>query len=620
MTLISGRSRRGLTVFIFILFILSGSVYSQNASNDLSLAKTYEDDGQYEKASTVYEELYKKDPANLLITERLKNVYRILGKHEALIQVISRQLQNDTLNIPLLCELADAYYKIRKIPDAYAVIQRVISADPTSESSYRLAATVLMSNRRFDDLKKTYLLGRKNIRDERLFVLEMANLLSYKGSYYEAAKEYLRYYRFNSGSIDYVKTQILQFPDNALDNASAIKAIKEDLAMHGDDLALSKLLIDILFRNEEYESAFEQSKILDEKKGKTGAEILSFANMTFEGKLYSVAQKAYEYFLTIYPNAPQAEIGIAKCFEGMGSTDIILTLRRDSLSFRQKVEEKFYSDKALKAYQELIAKYPQTEWSYEAYFHMGEIRLRKFFDVQEAYADFKKVAESKSPYRIEAKFRIGECYLIEGKLDLSLSEYKAISNETKNLAIRDRVWYQEAETYFYLQQFDSCERRMKDLSRGPEGLYVNDALSYLLLIQENKKELDLLRQFAVAALQVRQKKFSEALALLSDMVKSSPGAAIIDDVLLRIAEIHAITGKYDQALSVYRNIVDHLKNSPLADLALKRAGELFEEKLNNTEGAIKAYKELLTRYPKSIYGNQVRKRVRELEQPAKKAS
>ena len=184
-----------MTVFTFIISFFTSSIYSQSTSNPLTLAKSYEDDCLYEKAVPIYEDLYKKDPANAIVTERLKNVYRILSKHEALIQIISRQLEKDTLNIPLLCELADVFYKSKKVTEAQAVTQKVIDADPAAEGSYRLVATVLMSNRRFDDLEKIYLLGRKNIGDSRLFVLEMANLLSYKGSYYEAVKEYLRYCR-----------------------------------------------------------------------------------------------------------------------------------------------------------------------------------------------------------------------------------------------------------------------------------------------------------------------------------------------------------------------------------------------------------------------------------------
>jgi tetratricopeptide (TPR) repeat protein len=608
-----------MAAFIFIISFLHGSLHSQTNSNSLALAKNYEDDGLYEKALPIYEELYQKDPFNTIVIERLKNVYRILSKHDALIRVISLQLQNDTLNIPLLCELADTYFRAKKFPEAQVATQKVILTDPASESSYRLVATVLMSNRRFDDLEQIYLMGRKNIGDERVFVLEMANLLTYKGNYYEATKEYLRYYRFNLGNLNYVKIQILQFPDNIKDNASVIRAIREDLAVHADDNALNKLLIEILFRNEEYESAFELSKTLDEKKGRTGAEVLNFANMTFDIELYAVAQKAYAYFLLLYPNTPQAEMGIARCLEGMGSGDVTPYMMPDSASSRQKITENFYADKAIKAYRDLIGKYPDTEWSAEAYFHIGEIRLRKFFDVQEAYADFIKVAESNSPYRVESMFRIGECLLIEGNLEKSLEQYKVIYRESRDATIRDRARYLEAETYFYLQQFDSCQNRMKDLSRSQDGLFVNDALTCILLIQENQKEQKNLKQYAAAELQFRQKRYSEALALFSDMVKSSPEAPIVDEALIKIGEINVVSGQYDQALSVYRTIVDHLKNSPLADLALKRTGEIFE-KLGKPVDAVKAYKELLIRYPKSIYGNHVRKRIRELDLSAKKTS
>ncbi|MBL7959838.1 tetratricopeptide repeat protein [bacterium] len=621
MTFLSpNKFHQGIYLFIFLFFAIPPAVYSQTSLNLLNLAKNYEEDGLYEKAVPIYEELYKKDPTNIVVLDRLKNVYRVLSKHDSLLQVITNQLQKDSVNIALLCELADALYKSKNIPIAQSIVQKIVALDPGSESTYRLVITVLMGNRRFDEVEQTYRTARKNLANDKLFILELASLLVYKNDYYLAAKEFLRYYNLNPGSQDYVKTQILQFPNNSKDNQSIIKAVRENLESNKEDYALNKFLIDVLIKNQNYESAFEQSKLLDTKRGKNGAEILRFANMMFDNRQFGISQEAYAYFLTLYPNAPQAEMGIAKCFESMGSTDILISAQSDTASFKQKIKENISTDRAIQAYQTLIAKYPNSEWSAEAYFHIGEIKLRKFFDVQEAFVNFSKAVDSKNPFRIESMFRLGECYLTEGRLDKSLTQYTMINAETRDAATCDRALFLEAEIYFFMEQFDSCFSRMKSLSRSQNGLYVNDALSYMLLIQENLKEIHLLTMYAKADLYFVQKKYSEALALLSEIIHVSPNAAIVDDALLKTAGIYSMSGRYAEAISVYRNIVDNLKNSTLADLALKKIGETFEEKLETPAEAIKAYRELLSRYPNSIYVNQVRKRMRELEQTAKKSS
>lgn len=614
----SCRTTAGFLILFLIFFPFL--LFSQTANSLLNLAKNYEDDGLYEKAVPIYEELYKQDPANIVVLDRLKNAYRVLSKHDALISVILNQLKTDSVNIGLLCEWADALYKSKRITEAQNTIQKIVNLDPASEGTYRLAATVLMGNRRFDELTKMYLTARKNIGNDKLFVLEMANLLSYQNEYYPAAKEFLRYYRLNPVSLDYVRTQILQFPDNLKDNQSVIKAVQEDLVLYKDDYALGKFLMDLLIRNEDYDLAFEQSKTLDLKRGKNGAEILRFANLTFDNRLFPVAQKAYAYFLTLYPSAPQAEMGIAKCFEGMGSAEVFPSATFDSNALSQKINENLFSDKAIKAYQAIVNKYPNTEWSAEAYFHIGEILLRKIFDVQEAFVHFSKAVDAKNPFRIESMFRMGECYLMEGNLDQALLQYSFITREIRTGEVRDRALFQSAEIYFFRQQFDSCRILMKEISKNQSGLYVNDALSYILLIQENQKESDLMKLYAKADLLSRQKKYSEAMALLSEIIRSSPTSSIVDDALMKTGIIYNLSGRYSEAIGVFRNLVDNLQNSPLGDLAVKKIGETFEEKLGLTQEAIKAYKELLIRYPKSIYGNQVRKRIRELEQSVKKSS
>ncbi|MBL7996117.1 tetratricopeptide repeat protein [bacterium] len=614
------RFQQGIYLFIFLFFAVPPVIYPQTSSNLLNLAKNYEEDGLFEKAVPIYEELFKKDPANIVVLDRLKNAYRVLSKHDALMQVIANQLRADSANIALLCELADVLYKSKNITAAQNTLQKVVALDPGSEGTYRLIITVLMGNRRFDEVEQTYRAARKNLANDKLFILEMAGLLAYKNDYYLSAKEFLRYYNLNPGSLDYVKTQILQFPNNSNDNQLVIKAIRENLESNKADYALNKFLIDVLIKNQNYESAFEQSKLLDSKRGKNGAEILSFANMMFDNRQFAVSLEAFVYFLTLYPNAPQAEMGMAKCFEGMGADDIVIGTRSDTASFKQKIKENISTDRAIQAYQSVIARYPNSEWSAEAYFHIGEIKLRKFFDVQEAFIYFSKAVDSKNPFRIESMFRLAECYLIEGRLDKSLTQYAMINAETRDAAIHDRALFHEAEIYFFMEKFDSCLSRMMSLSGNRNGLYVNDALSYMLLIQENQKENNVLTMYARADLYFVQNKYSEALALLSEIIRVSPNSAIVDDALLKTAAIYSKSASFAEAIAVYRNIVDNLENSTWGDLALKKIGEIFEEKLQAPSEAIKAYRELLSRYPKSIYGNQVRKRMRELEQTTKKSS
>ncbi len=608
------RFPRNVITPVTLLIVLNLGLFSQDKS--LELAKTYEADGMYEKALSIYERLYRADSNSSAILEPLKNVYKILGRNDLRLRIIVRQAAADSLNIVLLCELTDAYIRTKRISEARGVVSRALRIHPKSAMHYRLVAATLNENQMFDDAIGVYLQGRKNLADEKLFVIETANLYGYRGDVYAAVKEYLKYYHNEPNAADYVKSQILQFPDNEKNHASVIKGLTEDLAVN-EDLKIQKVLIDVYFRSRNYDAAFEQCKAVDSRYHQKGIEVLNFAKTAFDNGFYSAAQKAYAYFLQLYTNAPQAELGLARCLEKIDG--LPTQSFQDSSRTGEKIPENYFSNQAIRAYETVIRKYADSEWGAEAYYRIGTIRLGKFFDVDEALNNFLKSAAARSAYQTEALFAVSECHVIQGRLGLAASHYKSLAKESDNQALEERALFGLAETYFFDQKFDSSQALCDYLGQKEEGLFVNDALAFRLLYLETKSNPDPLKMYAKASLLARQNKLSEARTLFSELIKNNPSSPLTDDALLQTGIVLIMQKQYGEAIRVFKEIADDLKGSPLGDLALKKIGEIYEERLGDPYQAIQAYKDLLIRFPKSIYSNPVRKKVRELEKHLRKS-
>lgn len=605
-----------LVVFIALFRI---AAFSQNYDYKLETAKNYEKEGQYDKAVSIYEDLYKIDSTGFDLISRLKNLYKITNNHVARIGLISRQLSGDSLNVALIAELADAYYRNKNIEFAKILVDKAIRLSGKSVSSYRLIAAMMIENRWFDEVERVYLFARKALNQENLFVIEMANLHTYRGDYYNAAKELFKYYRMNVGAFSYLQTQLNQFPDTEKDNASVIKAIKEELSNQPNDRSIQKLLIELYLKNKNYDLAFEQCKQMDQLTGKDGIEVLNFANLTFQSEAYEVSKKAFAYFLLLYPNSPQAEIGLARCFEKMDNS---IRHAYDTADTVSKIKEYAFSNEAVKMYRTVISKYPSTEWSAEAYFRMGEIYIDRFQDVDEALNHFKSAIASypATPLRYDAIFKIAECQTVRGDLNAAMEQFSVVKKEVKVGEVKDRADFTIGETLFYLQNFDSCRNVMKLLARRQDGVYVNDALTYLLLIQDGNRVKEELKEYSQAALFEKQRKYSQAMAILRKLIEQNPTSPLADDAMLKTGELLSKAGNYDQAIVVFNNVADYMTTSPLMDLALMKAGETYEYKLKDLFLAIKTYKAVLTRFPRSIYSIQARKKVRELEQKVQKSS
>ena len=88
---------------------------------------------------------------------------------------------------------------------------------------------------------------------------------------------------------------------------------------------------------------------------------------------------------------------------------------------------------------------------------------------------------------------------------------------------------------------------------------------------------------------------------------------LLDEVLMRKAQIRMKQARYTEADSLLQKVVDFYPYDITADDALIMMGELNEEKLNNTAKAIDCYEKLLLDYPNSLYTDRARKRYNALK-------
>lgn len=141
----------------------------------------------------------------------------------------------------------------------------------------------------------------------------------------------------------------------------------------------------------------------------------------------------------------------------------------------------------------------------------------------------------------------------------------------------------------------------------------NDALQLLYFIQKNKPSgQEALADFARADLLVRQRKYSEALALFESVTKRFATTPLLDDGMMRIGDLHLLLNQTALALAVFGWIINDRPTSILRDRAQMRIGEVYEGKLKDKKKAIEAYEAVLANYPTSLFVEEARKRIRVL--------
>ncbi len=600
-------------LYLFLASLFSLSLQAQ-VDRELELARAWERDGQLEKALTIYQQLYEKDSLHADVLLGLKNIYKTLGYHDARRSLIQKQVRRDSLNIVLRIELADAWYRQKAVAEGEREIDRILSMKEAGESVYRLVASMLIENRRLDEVESIYRRARTTFKNENLFVLDMARLHTYRGDYYRATQELIR---FTAGQSDltYLESQLSQFPDTEKETHQVIRALKEYLQNQSSDLGMHRILLKILVRSGAYAEAFDLAKSLDERLKRQGLEVLNFADQARGAEQFDVAKEGYEFFLTRYPQSPQAELGLAVCIEASAEVTGSGVKIADSL-----VSEKLQLDEAIRRFDVIIQKYPQTEWAAEALKRAGTLYLDRYFDVDQSLRYYRRLAREylRSGFRLEGWLKVAECLVIQNRMDEARNELAEILRQGfTDRDATDLARFRIAEILFYEGRMDSVRRWLSPLIGQKSGRTVNDALELALVLQENAKAPVDLKVFADARRLVFQRRYGEALLRIDQLLERR--SSLGDDACLLRAVVFQKQNKFDEAVQSLEWLTTKFEKSPLADRAMLLKGEIAAAQ-KDFATAIRHYKSLLTNYPASIYSAEARKRLRELEGKVQRSS
>jgi TolA-binding protein len=94
------------------------------------------------------------------------------------------------------------------------------------------------------------------------------------------------------------------------------------------------------------------------------------------------------------------------------------------------------------------------------------------------------------------------------------------------------------------------------------------------------------------------------------VLRQYPTALLVDDGMMKIGELQLLLNHDQEALGVFRKIVDDMPTSILRDRAQMRIGEIYENTLKDKAKAIEAYEQVLINYPTSLFLEEARKRIR----------
>lgn len=594
-------------LFLFITLFLHEGV--SQTDEDVQLAAQFYQNQEYEKAVELYELLYTKKSQELFYGPYLKCLEEIkaYSRAEKVIRKHFKTFPNQQTCQVDLGKIYSLQGQNKKRDQTWNA-----AIDNVSSSIQVTAIATAFSQIKQPDLAiKTYLKGRKTTNNKNTFHFELAKIYGLKGQKQQMIDEYLDALSINNAYLDAVKGGLqLSFGNyadeaqNQLVKTSLIKRIQKN----SDKVVYAELLIWLQLQQHDYNGAFLQAKAIDRRKREEGKRILELADLFAKNEAYALARKAYEYVIA------KGENGLYHTKATLDLLDVQYTeiVNADSVSLADKT---LLENNYLSAIKEFGAK-ANVSSLYQNLGHFQAFYLDKIAASRTLLEQALNNPNLSKQDKASLKLELADILLMDGDIwDASLL-YSQVEKAFKYDKIGHEAKFRNAKVAYYASDFEWAETQLKVLKGATTKLIANDAMSLSIVISDalaidtNTAPLTL---FARADLLSFQRKYLYAMFTLDSINMLYPNhAALADDVLYEKATIYLETKRFSKAAECFERVVNEYGQDILADKALFKLAELYENTLNNKEKAKESYQRLLENYSDSLFVVEARKRLRNL--------
>ncbi|AWG24774.1 tetratricopeptide repeat protein [Flavobacterium kingsejongi] len=583
-------------IILYISLLFSVIAFAQNEQ----LAQNYFDKGEFEKALTQYEELFRAQPNNSTYFQKIILSCQQLQHYDKAEKLIQERYEKYKLP-NLLVELG-YNFQLRNNPSkAQQYYDKAIEGIRENPSAVYGVANAFETKVLLENALKSYNLGT-TLNPKMNFDYQKALLYGQLGDTGKMIDMFLDYAYSNPGNSGIVQNQLARFIGDDVDgvfSASLRKALL--LKVQKDqDIFWNEYLSWFFVQQKDYGKAFIQEKAIYKRNPENFYNIVNLGELAKEEEETETAKEILTFVL-----------------ENTQDTD--LQIRAHQFLMKMKIDKATAKDNpAIQAEMELLLKkYGISPYSIalqELYAHFLTFNLNK---PEEGKNVLKKALELQlNKYQsAEIKMELADILLYEQKYNQALIYYSQIENDLKNDAVGHEASLKVAKTSYFKGDFDWALKQLKELKSSSSQLIANDALELYLLINDNTKAdstQTALKKFAKADYLLYQNKQKEALVQFQSILTEDKGNAIEDAVLLKMGGIYEKLGDYTSALNQYQSIMSNHAEGIYIDEALFFAAEIYNKQLKDPEKAKPLYEKILFNHPDSIYFIESRTKFRQL--------
>ena len=556
----------------------------------------------FEGASALLETLYEKNPSNDLIINLLWKCYEELSYFAKAEEIVRRQVERNPDNMNFQLTYAEILARQGKTEDALKAYNKTLSMiEDDNLIRVQMVLQSMMANS-FDNESVALIdKWRGKTGDTVLFALQRGGILGKQKKYIEAAADFFSILADTSRIGNEAEKKIIEL----LDFVDSEKKVTEYLLKRNDlydyPPAL-KILADHFLKIGQYDRAFEFTVTQDSVEGFKGQTLVVFMKSCVEKKLYPQGLKMGEYLFRHYQNYPLV-------------TDAYFIYGEILTSTGQY-------DRAIKTYDTIFEITQHSRDKGEVLQKIGDLYLNHLHDYNRALVYYDSLIDNypNGLSYLNALIARPNCYLCLGDLKKAKAEYEYLDKMRMQDDLKEEIAYNTGLIYFFEKKIDSAQAVFNKLMVDyPRGYYVNDVLKLLMIMGDASDSPTILYDYSNAMLFEKRNMTDTTIQKLSLIAENSE-KILADLALYRLAEIY-ISVKNDSTtgMSYLDRLIDNFPDSYYLPFGLKEKADILYSSQISVEQAKNIYLQLLEKFTDYPFINDVRERLRNIEENPKAA-
>jgi tetratricopeptide (TPR) repeat protein len=587
-----------LFLFLFAApFLLRGQVNPQ-------LAEQYFQNGEYEKAVSLYEKLNQQNSGDYYF-ERYVSCLMELGKFDDAEKIVTKQIKKEPQRSPLYVTLGKVYERQNRQDAADEQYKKGIDKLPADRYPIDNLATHFNQMNRYDLALATYERGAVLLRNVNTFAFNLADLYRRKDDVPKMINAYLNAIEENEAYLASVEGMLMRYATTMKEQAELQSQLYSRIQDAPKTKVFPELLAWLFLQKKDYKNAFRQLKSVDRLNDEDGHRVFDLATIAEIDRDFDAAIDGYKYILEekgrLSALFVEAQKNLLNCKRKKLTEGFTFT--KEELQQIEREYEQFLDEIGRnKRTAPIIAELADLEAFYLKNLDKAIALLEELID----YPMVDKETQSR------AKLSLGDFYLIKGERWDATLLYSQVDKLYKDDALGHEARFKNAKLSYFFGDFDWAKTQFDVLKSSTSKLISNDAIDMSVFILDNTQDsiTEPLQIYASAELLVFQNRFEEAFAKLDSLKAEFPKHSLDDDVLYLKAQIYKKQRDYPKAIVAFESILKDYKEEIRADNALFEMADIYELRLEEKDKAKELYEKLFTEFTDSSLAVEARKRFR----------